>query len=129
MHKKLEVWHLKRDCALCFHPLVFGLDIFIFTKLMLINVISKINKFKRWNSRNNEYIYVICSIINFFFFFFDNIRFWFELVNQKMLKMKIFKMAHLTYLVIFHLKMIICHNVNLSHTYGHHHEKHSFVIW
>jgi hypothetical protein len=28
-------------------------------------------------------------------------------------------MAHLTYLIIFHLKMIVCQNVNLPHTYGH----------
>jgi hypothetical protein len=53
----------------------------------------------------------------------DYIRFWFELVNQKMLEMKILKMANFTYLVIFHLKMIICQNVNLSLAYGHHPKK------
>jgi hypothetical protein len=36
------------------------------------------------------------------------IRFGFELFNQKMFEMKIEKMAHLAYIVIFHLKMIIC---------------------
>jgi hypothetical protein len=36
-------------------------------------------------------------------------------------------MTHLTYLVIFHLKMIVCQNVNLQHTYGHHLQKHPFV--
>jgi hypothetical protein len=40
-----------------------------------------------------------------------------------MLEMKIKKMAHFTYLVIFHLKVIIFQNVNLPHTYGHHLEK------
>jgi hypothetical protein len=53
----------------------------------------------------------------------DCTRFGFELLNQKMLEMKILKMAHLTYLVIFHLKVIIFQNVNLPHTYGHHLEK------
>jgi len=32
-------------------------------------------------------------------------------------------MAHLAYLIIFHLKMIVCQNANLSHTYGHYPEK------
>ncbi len=38
--------------------------------------------------------------------------------SQKMFEMKILKMTHLTYLVIFHLKVIVCQNVNLTHTYG-----------
>jgi hypothetical protein len=54
--------------------------------------------------------------------------FSFQLINQKMFEMKIQKMAHLTYLVIFHLKVIVCQNVNLPHTYVHHFEKHPFVI-
>jgi hypothetical protein len=61
--------------------------------------------------------------------FLDYIRFGFELVNQKMFKMKILKIAHLTYIVIFHLKVIVCQNVNLPHTYGHNPQKHPFVIW
>jgi hypothetical protein len=28
-------------------------------------------------------------------------------------------MAHLIYFVIFHLKVIVCQNINLPHTYGH----------
>jgi hypothetical protein len=36
-----------------------------------------------------------------------------------MFEMKIKKMAHLTYLVIFHLKMIDYQKFNLQHTYGH----------
>ncbi len=40
------------------------------------------------------------------------IRFWFELVNQKMVEMELNKMAHLMahlpFLVIFHLKVIVC---------------------
>jgi hypothetical protein len=31
--------------------------------------------------------------------------------------MKILKMTHLTDIVFFHLKMIVCQNVNLPHTY------------
>jgi len=53
------------------------------------------------------------------FLFLDYTRFEFELVNQKMFEIKILKMTHLIYLVIFHLKMIIYQNINLPHTYGH----------
>jgi len=60
--------------------------------------------------------------------FLDYTRFGFELVSQKMSKMKILKINHLTYLVIFHLKMIVCQNVNLPHIYGHNPQKHLFVI-
>ncbi len=42
--------------------------------------------------------------------------FWLELINQKTFEMKFFKRVYLTYLVIFHLKVIICQNVNLPHT-------------
>jgi hypothetical protein len=45
--------------------------------------------------------------------FLDYTRFGFELIKQKMYKMKILKITHLTYLVIFHLKVIVCQNVNL----------------
>jgi hypothetical protein len=62
------------------------------------------------------------------FLFLDCTEFGFELVNQKMFEMKIKKMTHLAYLVIFHLKMIVCQNVNLPHTYGHRPQKHPFVI-
>jgi hypothetical protein len=61
--------------------------------------------------------------------FLDYIRFGFQLVNQNMSKMKLKKLIHFTYLVIFHLKMIACQNVNLPHTYGHNPQKHPFVIW
>jgi hypothetical protein len=60
----------------------------------------------------------LCSIIKPICFW-TTLGFRFELLNQKMFEMKILKMAHLTYFVIFNLKMIICSNVNLSHTYGH----------
>jgi len=49
--------------------------------------------------------------------FLDCIRFGFELFNQKTFEMKILKMTHLTDIVFFHLKMIVCQNVNLPHTY------------
>ncbi len=42
--------------------------------------------------------------------------------------MKIKNMVHLTYLDIFHLKMIICQNVNLPHSYGHCREKYQVVL-
>jgi hypothetical protein len=58
----------------------------------------------------------------------DYIRFGFELVSQKMSEMKILKITHLTYLVIFHLKVIACQNFNFPHTYGHNCQKHPFVI-
>jgi hypothetical protein len=38
-------------------------------------------------------------------------------------------MTHITYIFIFHLKVIVCQNVNLLHTYGHRPQKHPFVIW
>ncbi len=52
------------------------------------------------------------------FLFLDYTKFEFKLVNQKNFEMKILKMTHLTYLVIFHLKVIVCQNVNLPHIYG-----------
>jgi hypothetical protein len=57
-----------------------------------------------------------------------SIKFGFEVINQKMFEMKIEKMAHLAYFIIFQLKMIVCQNVNLLHTCGHCFEKHQFVI-
>jgi hypothetical protein len=42
--------------------------------------------------------------------------------------MKILKMAYFAYIVIFHLKMIVCQNVNLPHIYGHFPKKHPFVM-
>jgi hypothetical protein len=36
-------------------------------------------------------------------------------------------MVHLRYLVVFHLKVIICYNVTLPHTYGCHLKK--FNLW
>jgi len=45
-----------------------------------------------------------------------------------MFEMKILKMTHLAYLVIFHLKAIVCQNVNLPHTYDHRPQKQPFVI-
>jgi hypothetical protein len=73
-------------------------------------------------------IFMIYIYYNITCLFLDYIRFGFELVNQKMFEMKIFKMTHLTYLVIFHFKVIVCQNVNLPHTYGHRPQKHTFVI-
>jgi hypothetical protein len=60
--------------------------------------------------------------------FLDYTKFGFELVDQKMFEVKIFKMTHLTYFVIFHLKVIVCQNVNLPHVYGYSPKKHPFVI-
>jgi hypothetical protein len=62
------------------------------------------------------------------FLFLNYIKFGFELVNYKMFEMKIKKITHLTYLVIFHLNVIVCQNVNLPHTYSHNPKKHPFVI-
>jgi len=42
---------------------------------------------KKLNSRNNWYIYGICSIIDMFMFL-DCIRFGFELFSQKMFELK-----------------------------------------
>jgi hypothetical protein len=36
--------------------------------------------------------------------------------------MEILKMAHFTFLAIFHLKMSLCQILNLPHTYGHYFE-------
>ncbi len=36
-------------------------------------------------------------------------------------------MTHLTDLVIFHLKVTVCQNVDLSHTYGDCPQKHPFL--
>jgi hypothetical protein len=60
--------------------------------------------------------------------FLDCTRFGFELINQKVFEMKILSFSHLTYLVIFHLKMIVYQNVNLSHTYGCRTQKRPCVI-
>jgi hypothetical protein len=62
------------------------------------------------------------------FLFLDCTRFRFELISQTMFEMKILKITHLTYLITFHLKMKVCQNVNLPHTYGHNPQKHPFVI-
>jgi hypothetical protein len=62
------------------------------------------------------------------FLFLDCIKFGLELLSQKMFEVKFFKMTHLTYFVIFHLKVIVYQNVNLPHTYGHCPQKHLFVI-
>jgi len=65
------------------------------------------------------YIYIYLFIYLFLFFLFlDCTRFGFELVSQNLCKMKILKMTHFTYLVIFNFKVIVCQNVSLSHTYG-----------
>jgi len=49
-------------------------------------------------------------------------------VAKKMFEMKILKMTHLAYLIVSNLKVIVCQNVNLSHTYRHHPQKHPLVI-
>ncbi len=46
-----------------------------------------------------------CSFFKFHYF-------WFELFNQKTFEMKILKMAHVTFLVIFHLKVSVCQKNN-----------------
>jgi len=86
---------------------MFGLDILIFTKLMICSIIWRKKTLKKLNSRNNGYIYGICNIIKHVLFL-DYTRFGFKLVNQKMFEMKILKMTHFTYLVIFHLKVLVC---------------------
>jgi hypothetical protein len=60
--------------------------------------------------------------------FLDCIKIGFELISQKKFEMKFKKLIHFTYLVIFHLKVIVCQNVNLSHTYCHCPQKHPFLI-
>jgi hypothetical protein len=62
------------------------------------------------------------------FLFLDYTKFGFELVSQKTFEINFFKMTHLTYIVIFHLKVIVCQIFNLPQTYGHHPQKHQFVI-
>ncbi len=62
------------------------------------------------------------------FLFLDYTGFGFEILDQKKFEMKNLKMTCLTYLVIFHLKLIVDQNVNLSHTYGHCLQNHPFVI-
>jgi hypothetical protein len=49
-------------------------------------------------------------------------------MNEKQFEIIFLKMVHLTYIVIFHFKMIIYQNINLSHNYEHHPEKHQFMI-
>jgi len=44
-----------------------------------------------------------------------------------MFEMKIEKIAHLTYIVIFHLKVIVCQNVSLPQTYCNHMESRCLV--
>jgi DNA modification methylase len=65
---------------------MFRLDILDFKKLILSDIIWK--KINRLNSRNNGYIYGICSIIKLVLFL-DYIRFGFQLINQKLFEMKI----------------------------------------
>jgi hypothetical protein len=62
------------------------------------------------------------------FIFLDYTRFGFELLSQKIFEMEFKKMTYLTYLVIFHLKVIVYQKVNLPHTYDQYPQKHPFVI-
>jgi hypothetical protein len=56
-------------------------------------------------------------------------RFWFELINQEKFEMKLLKNGPPHIYFIFHLKVIDCQDFNLPQcTYGHHLEKHPFVI-
>jgi hypothetical protein len=73
-------------------------------------------------------VFMVYTLYWSMFLFLNYTRFGFELVNQKMFKMKFFKMTQFTYLVIFDLKLIVCQNVNSPHTYGDHPQKHPFVI-
>jgi hypothetical protein len=50
-------------------------------------------------------------------------------MNEKKFEIIFKKMVHLTYIVIFHFKMIIYQNINLPYNYEHHPEKHQFMIW
>jgi len=45
-----------------------------------------------------------------------------------MFEMKILKITRFTYFVIFHLKVIVCENVNLQHINVYNPQKHPFVI-
>jgi len=59
-------------------------------------------------------------------FIWDYTKLGFELVSQKMSEMKLNRITHLTYLVMFHLKVIVYQNVNLLHSYGLNPQKHPF---
>ncbi len=75
-------------------------------------------KFKRLNSRNNEYIYGIWGIINLVCVLYSNrVLVWIS--QPKRFEMEFLKMAHLTFLTIFHLKVIIFQIFKLPHIYGH----------
>jgi hypothetical protein len=53
------------------------------------------------------------------FLFYTTLGFVLNYSTKKHLKRNFKKWLHLTFLVIFHLKMIICQNFNLPHIYGH----------
>jgi hypothetical protein len=66
------------------------------------------------------------------FLFYIVLVFLFQLVNKKTFELKILKMNYFTFLAIFYLKMNVCQNLNLSHTYDHHLENMitiKFFIW
>ncbi len=71
------------------------------------------------------YFYVR-NITNFVLSF--QIALVFNFINNKNIFFKIKKQAHLKTLVTFHLQVIVCENVNLSHTYDHDRKKNPFMI-
>jgi hypothetical protein len=77
---------------------------------------------------NIIYIYIYIYIYTHLFMFLNCTKFGFEFVSQKIFEMKILKITRVTYLVISHVKMIVCQNVDLPHSYDHHPQKHPFMI-
>jgi hypothetical protein len=73
-------------------------------------------------------IYGICNII-IILLFGPTQKNWVWINQPKNVWNENLKMAHLTHLAIFHLKMIVCQNVSLPHTYDRHPQKQPFVIW
>ncbi len=57
------------------------------------------------------------------FLFYTTLGFALNYSTKKHLKWNLKKRPHFAFLFIFHLKVIICQNFNLPHTYGHCPEK------
>jgi hypothetical protein len=62
-------------------------------------------------------IFMICAIQHLFLI--DCIRFWFELISQKINEMKNLKMAHFTFIISYHLPFLmgICSNYHEHEIY------------
>ncbi len=67
---------------------------------------------KKINLKNNGYIYGIYNMI-YLIYYFRLHYFLFEFLNQEPFEMKILKMAHLTFFLFLHLKMIFLHILQL----------------